>query len=150
MTRCIRRFARRRLPPELEASYAGFQGVLAELEPAKAALPAAMPTTRMPGRPLPDVLLEFETRLHAAAERMPGWRTPELEVSWTACTAGIDEALGRARRLREEAPDLGGFEGLVWAVGDLLAPLEPFEAAAARFEKLRRRDGLTSPSRRPR
>lgn len=141
---------RRRLPPELDTPYAGFQAVLAEVEPAKAVLPAAMPTTRLPGRPLPDVLLEFETRLSAAAERMPEWRAPDLEASWTACAAGVDEALAMARRLREEAPDLGGFEGLVWVVGDLLALLEPFESAAARFDELKRRPPLTGPARPPR
>lgn len=146
----FRPWRRRQLPPELEVPYAGFQAVLGELEPAKAVLPSAMPTTRLPGRPLPDVLLEFETRLGAAAKLMPGWRTSDVETSWTACAAGIEEALGRARRLREEAPDLGGFEGLVWIVGDLLAPLEPFEAAAARFAELKRQAPLTDPVRRSR
>jgi hypothetical protein len=68
---------------------------------------------------------------------MPGWRRAETETEWRACTAGIDEALTRARRLRQDAPDLGGFEGLIWAIERLLDPLEPFTGAAERFRSLR-------------
>jgi len=130
-------FRRKRLPAELAPSYEAFEGVLGKIEPAKRALTEVMPTTRLPGRPLPDALAEFEERLAAARAAMPAWRRPEMDPEWTACAAGIDEALGRARRLREDAPDLGGFEGLIWTVENLLDPLEPFEAAAERFRSLR-------------
>jgi hypothetical protein len=128
---------RKRLPAELEAPHEAFERVLAEVEPAKEALTEVMPTTRMPGRPLPDALVEFEERLTRALEEMPGWRTPVTETEWVACERGIDEALSRARSLREDAPELGGFEGLIWAVGSLLDPLEPFAEAAHRFRSLR-------------
>ena len=127
---------RKRLPGALEPAYAAFVQVLGDVEPAKAALSSVMPTTRLPGRPLPDAVIEFEERLGRARDAMPGWRADEVEREWTACDAGVTEALARARRLREEAPDLGGFEGLIWAVGELLAPLEPFEAAERRFREL--------------
>jgi hypothetical protein len=130
-------FRRRRLPPELEAPYEAFERVLAEVEPAKEALTEVMPTTRLPGRPLPDALAEFEDRLDHARDAMPGWRRPETEPEWAACAAGIEEAAARAARLREDAPDLGGFEGLIWAVGSLLDPLEPFRVAAERFRSFR-------------
>jgi hypothetical protein len=130
-------FRRKRLPPELEAPYGGFRRVLAEVEPAKEALTEVMPTTRLPGRSLPDALAEFEERLERARTEMPGWRHPGFGREWLACSTGIDEALARARRFREEAPDLGGFEGLIWAVEELLHPLEPFQAAAERFRSLR-------------
>jgi hypothetical protein len=107
---------RRRLPPELEAPYAAFVTVLGAVEPAKAALIDVMPTTRMPGRSLPDALVEFEEALAGARDAMPGWRTTALELAWTACDGGLTEACERARSLREDAPDLGGFEGLIWAV----------------------------------
>ena len=68
---------------------------------------------------------------------MPGWRTPEMGPRWTACDEGLAEALDRSRRLREDAPDLGGFEGMIWTVETLLEPLEPFVAAAERFRSLR-------------
>jgi hypothetical protein len=67
---------------------------------------------------------------------MPGWRAPEVESEWTACAAGLDEAGVRARRFREEAPELGGFEGLIWAVEELLGPLDAFAAADERFREL--------------
>lgn len=130
-------FRAKRLPHELEAPHAAFELVLAEIEPAKEALTDVMPTTRLPGRPLPDALAEFESRLERARELMPGWRRTETESVWTVCEAGIAEALARARRLREDAPEIGGFESLIWAVETLLDPLEPFREAAERFRSLR-------------
>jgi hypothetical protein len=131
------RLRRKHLPVELEECFETFDAVLAEVEPAKAALAAVMPTTRLPGLPLPDAVMEFEERIERAIEVMPGWRRPETEVVWGACDAGLAEALARSRRLRDEAPELGGFEGLIWAVEQLMSPLDPFEAAAERFRALR-------------
>jgi len=133
---------RKRLPEALEPAHEAFVEVLGEVEPAKSALASVMPTTRMPGRPLTDAVLEFEERLGRTRGLMPAWRVTEVEREWAACDAGVTEALERARRLREEAPDLGGFEGLIWAVGELLAPLEPFEAAERRFRDLGARPRL--------
>jgi len=127
---------RKRTAPEVQASFDAFRHVLVHLEPAKAALTDVMPTTRMPGRPLPDALAEFEGGLVRAEERMPAWRTPEMQAEWTACEQGLADALGRARRFREDAPELGGFEGLIWAVEELMAPLDPFVMAAERFRDL--------------
>lgn len=128
---------RRRLPDTLRDAAAVFDDVLAEVEPAKAAITDVMPSTRMPGTPLPDALMEFESRLGRARPLMPGWRRPETEEVWTACDAGLAESAERARRFREEAPDLGGFEGLIWAVEHLMDPLDAFARAEARFDELR-------------
>jgi hypothetical protein len=127
---------RKRITPEVQASFDAFRDLLVHLEPAKAALTDVMPTTRMPGRPLPDALAEFEEGLARAGERMSAWRTPELESEWTACEQGLAHALSRARRFREDAPELGGFEGLIWAVEELMAPLDAFATAAERFREL--------------
>jgi hypothetical protein len=133
----VNRLRRRRLPPELAPIQGAFSEVLREVGAAKAPLAGVMPTTRLPGRPLPDAVLEFEEGLTAAAERMPFWRCAQTEDVWVVCDAGIAEALTRARRLREDAPELGGFEGLIWAVEHLMDPLEAFEGAAARFKELK-------------
>ncbi len=130
-------FRRRRLPSELEAPHATFMQVLAEVEPAKEALTDCMPTTRMPGRPLPDALIEYESHVERAAALMPGWRCEAMEQVWRGCAAGLDEALALARRLREEAPDLGGFEGLLGTVESLFDPLRLFEDAEKRFDALK-------------
>jgi hypothetical protein len=97
-----------------------------------------VPSTRSAGTPLAEGILELEQRLTAAKELMPTWRHPDLDAEWLACDAGIRESLERARRLREDPPELAGFEGLIWAVDRLLEPLEAFEAAADRFRTLRR------------
>jgi len=130
-------FRRRRLPSELEAPHVAFLQVLAEVEPAKEALTDCMPTTRMPGRPLPDALIEYESHVERAAALMSGWRCGATELVWQGCAAGLADALALARRLREEAPDLGGFEGLLGTVESLFDPLQPFEDAARRFDTLR-------------
>jgi hypothetical protein len=130
-------FRRRHLPGSLQGAAAAFDDVLAEVEPAKEAITDVMPSTRMPGLPLPDALVGFESRLARARELMPGWRRPETEEVWTACDEGLAESAERARRFREEAPDLGGFEGLIWAVEHLMAPLDAFVRAESRFDELR-------------
>ncbi len=98
---------RKRTTPQVQASFDAFRDVLAHLEPAKAALTDVMPTTRMPGRPLPDALAEFEEGLRRAEERMPAWRTPELEPEWTACERGWTmrghALVGSARMRRSSA-----------------------------------------------
>lgn len=127
---------RKRSSPELRSSFAAFRDVLEHLEPAKAALTDVMPSTRMPGRPLPDALAEFEEGLERAEALMPVWRTPALESEWIACERGLVDAGERARRLREDAPELGGFEGLIGTVEQLMAPLDGFAAAAERFREL--------------
>jgi hypothetical protein len=129
---------RKRLPKELDASLAGLRIAVEQVEAAKDAMTGTVPSTRSAGTPLAEGILELEERLAAAQELMPAWRHPEVEEEWLACQAGIDESLERARRLREDPPELGGFEGLIWAVDQLLAPLEAFEAAAERFRSLRR------------
>jgi hypothetical protein len=48
-----------------------------------------------------------------------------MEPQWTACEQGLVDAMSRAGRFREDAPELGGFEGLIWAVEELMAPLDP-------------------------
>jgi hypothetical protein len=134
-------FRRRRLPADLEPVRAGFDAVLGEVEPAKAALAECMPTTRLPGRPLPDALADFESHLARARALMPGWRDARLEDEWRACEAALDGASSRARRLREDAPELGGFEALLGTVEGLIDTLDPFAAAAERFRSLRSSPG---------
>src|SRR4051812_28418269 len=95
----------------------------------------AVPSARAPGRPLADALFAFETDLAGAISAMPQWRTEAVEPEWAACRAGLDQAKEGAERLKMSASELG-FESLIGTVGELIAPLEPFEAAAARFHEL--------------
>ena len=131
-------FRRKRLSPELDAALAHLRVVVEEVEAAKQAMTGTVPSTRSGGTPLAEGILELERRLTVAQELMPTWRHSDVDAEWVECDAGIREALERARRFREDPPELGGFEGLIWAVDQLLAPLEAFEAAAERFRTLRR------------
>ena len=132
-------FRRRRLPEHLAAPFEAFQSLVPVLERAKSALTESVPGTRLPGRPLAETLWEFEEGLRAAEEGMPAWRVPQMEPQWGAAGDGLREALALAERLRVEAPEPAGFEGLIGLIGDLIAPLEAFEAAAERFRELRSR-----------
>ncbi|HJS25678.1 MAG TPA: hypothetical protein VJ913_00945 [Actinomycetota bacterium] len=129
---------RRRLPEELRASSRAFDELIPVLERAKAALTESVPGTRLPGRPLAETLWEFETGLREVRARMDGWRASEVEEQWFAAASGLDAALALADRVRTEAAAPQGFEGLIGVIGDLLAPLDAFEAAAARFRELQR------------
>jgi hypothetical protein len=132
---------RKRLPPELAEPYAAFEEVASLLAGAKASLTSVMPTTRLSGTPPAEALIAFEEILGRAAGRMAGWRAPAVEDTWQAAAAGVRTSLERARLMREDPPDINGFEGLIWAVGELLDPLDAFEAAETRFRELRSRSG---------
>jgi hypothetical protein len=129
---------RKRLSADLHVPLAGLRSVVEEVEAAKDAMTDTVPSTRSAGTPLAEALSEFEERLGRARALMPAWRHPAIEDEWLGCDQGIRESLDRARRLREGPPELGGFEALIWAVDQLLEPLEAFEAAAERFRTLRR------------
>lgn len=131
-------FRRKVLPEHLREPYAAFEAIVAPLERGKAALTESVPGTRLPGRPLAETLGEFEEGLAEVRDGMGRWRVPEIEPEWRAASAGLDETIALAERTRIQAPDPGGFEGLIGLIGDLLAPLEPFAAAADRFRELRR------------
>ena len=130
---------RRRLPPDLQPAFDAFAGVMACVERGSAALTESVPSTRFAGRPLAETLLEFEEALDEAAAGMAAWRRPEVEDAWVRADTGLRTARRRAESVRTEAPDPGGFEGLIGLIGDLLAPLEVFADAAEAFEGRRRR-----------
>ena len=131
-------FRRRHLPPKLERPFEEFRALLGPLELARSVLTEAVPTTRLPGRSFAEVLSEFEELLRGIEPAMPGWRATELEHEWSTCSRGVQEALSLAERVRLGATGPEGFEGLIGTIGDLLAPLDAFAAAAQRFRDLRR------------
>jgi hypothetical protein len=128
---------RKRLPNHLEPVHEAFVRALEAVEEAKRAVVEAMPTSRLPGRPLPDAILEFEDHLREAAAGMDAWRAEEVEHDWERCREGVDLGLALAERVRTDPPALS-FDGTAFLIQDLIAPLEPFEEAAERFRALRR------------
>ena len=128
---------RRRLPEHLEAPARAFDDLLPPLGRAQAALTGSVPGTRLPGRPLAETLWEFEDGLRDVRDGMDAWRSPDIESEWEACSRGLEEALALADRVRTEGVQPEGFDGLIGLIGDLLAPLDAFERASARFRELR-------------
>jgi hypothetical protein len=128
---------RRRLPPDIQPAFEAFAEVVEHVERGKVALTRSVPSTRFPGRPLADALLEFEEALEAADRRMRAWWLAEVEGPWRAAAAGLRASRQLAARVRLEMPDPGGFEGLIGVIGDLLAPLEAFGEARDAFDRLR-------------
>jgi hypothetical protein len=111
------------------SSTESFEAVLNVVEAAKRELMTAVPSPRgVPARPLAEALLVFEEGLRSAGQAMTHWNLPGNEAVRSSCAAAIDDALGRAERLRLEAPVLD-YEGLVAVLGDLIAPLDAFADA---------------------
>jgi hypothetical protein len=82
-----------------------------------------------------EALVGFEEGLREAASAMTGWRVPEVDQEWMACSAAVAEAAGRAERLRlAGAPE--GYEHLHGILGDLMDPLGAFAGALRRFRSL--------------
>jgi hypothetical protein len=79
---------------------------------------------------------EFEDGLREVRDGMAAWRSPDVEPEWVACSRGLDEALALSDRVRTEGSPPEGFEELIGLIGDLLAPLDAFEGASARFGEL--------------
>ena len=127
---------RRRLPEHLVAPVRAFDDLLPVLERGRAVLTESVPGTRLPGRPLAETLSEFEEGLREVRGGMDAWRSPDLESEWDACSRGLDQSLALADRVRTVGAHPEGFEGLIGLIGDLLAPLDPFERAATRFREL--------------
>jgi hypothetical protein len=88
------------LPPELEPVLERLQLVVEEVEAAKRVMTATVPTTRLPGTPLAEALLEFEERLGRAGGLMPAWRDPAVDDEWRACDGAIAGSRRRAAELR--------------------------------------------------
>jgi hypothetical protein len=140
---------RKRLPDELIPAFDAFHRVVNEIEPAKVGLTDVVPGSRLPGRPLDDALVEFIARSERASALMPAWRRPELEAVWSACAGGLAAARADAAQILQaqnvnaknlkDGHEPSGFGGLLAIVETLLDRLEPFVAAEARFEELRRR-----------
>lgn len=128
---------RKRIPAELEEAHAAFETTLGHVERAKEHLVAAVPSARAPGRPLAEALAEYEDGLGEARRSMPGWRRSETEAEWDSCDRALDEAVAAAERFRLETPDLP-FDALMFALQDLMVPLEAFEVAARGWRRLRR------------
>lgn len=117
-------------------TYRAFAAVAARLERAKEDLLRAIPAARAPGVPLAEALLAFRQGLDEAAEEMDGWRDPVVEGEWARCADGVARARAAEERLRLSSPPLA-HDALLFAIQDLIAPLEPFEDAARRFEEAR-------------
>jgi hypothetical protein len=128
---------RRRLSGDLAEAERRFEDTLVHVERAKDAVTAAVPVARVAPVSLAEALFGFEAELIAAGAGMDAWRIDELADEWSSCRDGIEEAHARAEAIRLEAPAMG-FESLVEVIGDLIAPLEPFEETAERFVELRR------------
>ena len=128
---------RKRIPPELEEAHAAFEATLGRVERAKEALVSTVPSARAPGRPLAEALADYEDGLADARREMPGWRREETEQEWGACDRGLAEAVTLAERFRLSTPELP-FDALMFALQDLMVPLEAFEAAVGGWRRLRR------------
>jgi hypothetical protein len=129
---------RRRVPEDVVRALRGFGSIVPSLDRARSALTASVPSTRLPGRPLAESLLEFEDALADVVAGMDAWRVTSVEDVWSRAAEGLREARRLAERVRAEATAPTGFEGMIGLIGDLLVPLDAFDEAADRLRELRR------------
>ncbi len=133
-------FRRKELRDDLRRALGGLRAVVAEVEAAKDAMTVdgAVDADAAERRSLKGSL-ELEEHLGRGQLGDAGVAASTASrTNGSRATPGIVSRSGAPRQLREDPPELGGFEGLIWAVDQLLAPLEAFEAAAERFRTLRR------------
>jgi hypothetical protein len=98
------------------------QTALNDVERAKEALLQAVPSPRGHARrSLAEALVGFEEALTHAVGSLKRWE----DARAPALGAAVEDALGRAERLRLNAPSLD-YEGLVTVLGDLMEPLDIF------------------------
>lgn len=121
-----------RTSPEARSALGAFGQTVRAVEAAKAALVSAVPGRRGPGTALAEALAGFEGGLREAESSMDAWQDAASEEEWSACRAGIEEALRRAESLRLEGSPQG-YEELAGVLADLMEPLHTFEAAARSF-----------------
>jgi hypothetical protein len=129
---------RRKVPDDVAAAWSVFETLIPAIERARTALTSSVPSTRLPGRPLAETLLEYEEALAEVEVGMDAWRIPALEREWARASEALAQGRALADRVRVDAEPPAGFEGLIGLIGDLLAPLEAFNDAAERFRDLRR------------
>jgi hypothetical protein len=123
-----RRFVR----PDLADAHAAFLACSETVAEARVALSAAAPSGRAAGVPLAAALAEFEELLADVGRAMPGWRRPEIEDAWQACSTGLQQAAARAEDLRLSGSPQG-YEELYGVLGDVMAPLDAFGPAQEAF-----------------
>ena len=116
------------------ADLAGFAGVLARVEEAKATLLLGIPSGRRPRLPMAEALMGFEHELTNALSELDRWQSPAHEGVRTACREGLADALRGAERLRLEGTS-DAYEDLVPALDGLLDPLEVFTRAEATLRR---------------
>src|SRR5262245_857704 len=125
----------RAIRPELADAHAAFASCAQTVAEARRALSAAAPSGRTAGVPLAAALAEFEELVADAGDAMPGWRRPEVEDAWRACSAGLERAAERAEELRL-AGTPAGYEELYGVLDDVMAPLDAFVPAEEAFRPL--------------
>ncbi len=123
---------RRLVRPELADSHVAFLACSQAVAEARTALSAAAPSGRGPGVPLAAALAGFEEQLAEAGRAMSGWRRPEVEDAWRACSTALEQAAERAEELRL-AGTPNGYEELYGVLDDVMAPLDTFGPAEEAF-----------------
>ncbi|MFN2589378.1 MAG: hypothetical protein ABR518_01230 [Actinomycetota bacterium] len=131
----FRRRERRVALPGVRRAHDAFKRAVADVDEAKATLFLGVPSGRKPKVPLAEAVWAFEEHLRRARDAMPSWRLEQVEDAWSECAAGLELAARRAEELRRHGAS-DAYEDLVPILDEVMAPLDAFAKAAARFHEL--------------
>lgn len=131
-------FGRRKtIPPSLRPAWEAFQAQVDRVAAARRALLSCLPVGRVDPVPVPVGLDLIRDELDAVAAELDSWRRPEVEAEWQQCRAALDEARSAIAPAHEVAASSGELEELLEAVGEVVEPLEAWQAAERAWLALR-------------
>lgn len=130
---------RRRLPPQYEEPFAFFSAQAGRVEAARSALLSCLPVGRVDPAPVPVGLDLVDDELRAVDTELDAWWVEAVDAEWRACRQALHTALAAVPHARSVARSTGELEELLDAVGEVVEPLDDWQAAERRWASLRTR-----------
>ena len=127
------------MPGHLRPFWQSFLSQAERVEGARQALLGCLPVGRVDPAPVPVGLDLLHDELGAVRKDLDAWYVDEIEDSWRAVSAAIDESLAAVPEAREIAASSRELEELLDAVGGVVEPLDAWGDAERAWLRLRRR-----------
>ena len=137
--RSVSMWRRRRLPEQYHRPFAAFSAQAERVEAARSALLSCLPVGRVDPAPVPVGLDLVDDELRAVDAELEIWWVQAVDAEWQACRRALHTALEAVPHARVVARETGELEELLDAVGEVVEPLDDWQAAERRWAALRTR-----------